>query len=95
MGCRSQLLTGPVALAPQLVPCVGGLFSEVVGCLLCGVNCVFATAFALLLVSISWGWPAQPPPYLFFYLFIFILFFVKMYGPVWGSGGPIFRGQFG
>eukprot|EP00667_Euglena_gracilis_P005475 EG_transcript_5516 len=49
-----QLLTGPVALAPQLVPCVGGLFSEVVGCLLCGVNCVFATAFALLLVSIGW-----------------------------------------
>lgn len=54
-----QLLTGPIALAPELLPCVGTFLGEVVGCALCCVN--FAVSLSISLVVIGLAWVAARP----------------------------------
>ena len=39
-----QLVTGPIALMPQIVPCCGEMIGEMVGCALCCMNCLISLA---------------------------------------------------
>lgn len=54
-----QLVTGPIALAPEIVPCIGGFLGEVVGCALCRMN--FATSLGVSLVVIGVAWTLARP----------------------------------
>ena len=41
-----QLVTGPIALMPQIVPCCGEMIGEMVGCALCCMNCLISLALS-------------------------------------------------
>eukprot|EP01012_Entosiphon_sulcatum_P038297 TRINITY_DN495_c0_g1_i1.p1 TRINITY_DN495_c0_g1~~TRINITY_DN495_c0_g1_i1.p1 ORF type:complete len:538 (-),score=32.64 TRINITY_DN495_c0_g1_i1:141-1754(-) len=49
-----QLITGPVAVMPTIIPCVGDFLSDIVGCVLCAVNCCLATGIALFFIALGW-----------------------------------------
>jgi len=49
-----QLITGPIALVPQAVPCIGDLIGDVVGCALCCVNFMVSLSFSLVVIAIAW-----------------------------------------
>eukprot|EP01004_Peranema_trichophorum_P003417 NODE_2406_length_1592_cov_49.918312_g2070_i0.p1 GENE.NODE_2406_length_1592_cov_49.918312_g2070_i0~~NODE_2406_length_1592_cov_49.918312_g2070_i0.p1 ORF type:complete len:466 (-),score=71.80 NODE_2406_length_1592_cov_49.918312_g2070_i0:140-1537(-) len=52
--CGLQMVTGPIALIPELIPCVGGFISNVVGSILCYLNCIVASGLALFFIAIGW-----------------------------------------
>lgn len=49
-----NLIFGPCALAPDLVPCVGPMVGDVVGCALCCVSLLVSSALSLLVIGIAW-----------------------------------------
>jgi len=49
-----QLVTGPISLMPQVVPCCGEFLGEVVGGVLCCINSLIALALSLLVIGIAW-----------------------------------------
>eukprot|EP00929_Paragymnodinium_shiwhaense_P062914 TRINITY_DN3143_c0_g1_i3.p1 TRINITY_DN3143_c0_g1~~TRINITY_DN3143_c0_g1_i3.p1 ORF type:complete len:495 (-),score=83.00 TRINITY_DN3143_c0_g1_i3:534-2018(-) len=49
-----QLVTGPISLAPEIIPCVGGLIGDIVGCALCCMNISLATMLSLVIIAIAW-----------------------------------------
>jgi len=49
-----HLVTGPIALAPEIIPCVGAIIGEVVGCALCCMNFAFSVMLSLLVIGIAW-----------------------------------------
>ena len=49
-----QLVTGPIALMPQIVPCCGEMIGEMVGCALCCMNCLISLALSLTVIGVAW-----------------------------------------
>ena len=49
-----QLVTGPIALMPQVVPCIGEMLGEVVGCALCCINSLISLALSLTVIGAAW-----------------------------------------
>jgi hypothetical protein len=49
-----QMVTGPISLAPQAVPCIGDMISGMVGCILCVATCFIATFWCFLVFAIAW-----------------------------------------
>eukprot|EP01051_Picozoa_sp_SAG22_P004927 SAG22_NODE_279_length_13134_cov_7.532561_1_plen_940_part_00 len=52
VGC--QLFVGPLTVAPDIIPFVGELIGDVIGCMLCIVTCTAATSLSLLVFVIFW-----------------------------------------
>lgn len=49
-----QLCVAPLAIAPDIIPCIGGFLSDLVGCMLCVATCVAAVFWFTLVFAISW-----------------------------------------
>eukprot|EP00929_Paragymnodinium_shiwhaense_P062912 TRINITY_DN3143_c0_g1_i1.p1 TRINITY_DN3143_c0_g1~~TRINITY_DN3143_c0_g1_i1.p1 ORF type:complete len:507 (-),score=71.30 TRINITY_DN3143_c0_g1_i1:439-1959(-) len=49
-----QLVTGPISLAPEIIPCVGRIIGDIVGCALCCMNLSLATMLSLIIIAIAW-----------------------------------------
>ncbi|CEM17739.1 unnamed protein product [Vitrella brassicaformis CCMP3155] len=49
-----QMFFGPLAIVPDIIPCVGPYLGDMVGCLLCAANCLVATFLSLLTIAIAW-----------------------------------------
>ena len=49
-----HLMVSPIAVAPQIIPCVGEVIGDIVGAILCAVTCVIATSLSLLVIGIAW-----------------------------------------
>jgi len=49
-----QLVTGPISLVPEVVPCIGGLLGEVVGCALCCLNFGISLSISLFVIGLAW-----------------------------------------
>mmetsp|Transcript_100625 Transcript_100625/g.123193 ORF Transcript_100625/g.123193 Transcript_100625/m.123193 type:complete len:511 (-) Transcript_100625:53-1585(-) len=49
-----QLITGPISLMPQVIPCCGDMLGEVVGCALCCINCLVSLAISLTVIGVAW-----------------------------------------
>lgn len=49
-----QLVTGPIALMPQVLPCVGELLGEVVGAALCCLNFMISLALSFTVIGAAW-----------------------------------------
>jgi len=49
-----QLVTGPISLMPEVVPCCGEHLGSVVGCALCCINSMFSLALSLTVIGIAW-----------------------------------------
>ncbi|CAE7426056.1 Tmem43, partial [Symbiodinium sp. KB8] len=49
-----QLVTGPIALMPQVLPCVGELIGEVVGAALCCLNFMISLALSFTVIGAAW-----------------------------------------
>lgn len=49
-----QLITGPIALMPEAVPCIGNFLGEVVGCMLFVMNLCLSSALSLVIIGVAW-----------------------------------------
>mmetsp|Transcript_29697 Transcript_29697/g.78806 ORF Transcript_29697/g.78806 Transcript_29697/m.78806 type:complete len:462 (-) Transcript_29697:87-1472(-) len=49
-----QLFTGPIALAPEIVPCVGSFLGSIVGCVLCAMNCLISLSLSIMVIAVAW-----------------------------------------
>ncbi|CAE7639391.1 Tmem43, partial [Symbiodinium sp. CCMP2456] len=49
-----QLVTGPIALMPQVLPCIGELIGEVVGAALCCLNFMISLALSFTVIGAAW-----------------------------------------
>lgn len=49
-----QMICGPVALMPDIIPCIGPMIGDVVGCALCYVNFFVSAALSLVVIAIAW-----------------------------------------
>eukprot|EP01012_Entosiphon_sulcatum_P015313 TRINITY_DN2029_c0_g1_i1.p1 TRINITY_DN2029_c0_g1~~TRINITY_DN2029_c0_g1_i1.p1 ORF type:complete len:504 (+),score=111.54 TRINITY_DN2029_c0_g1_i1:26-1513(+) len=49
-----QLVFGPIAIMPQIIPCVGDFLGEVVGGILCCIACLIASCISLVIIGIAW-----------------------------------------
>merc|ERR1719335_2134084 len=43
-----QCMTGPIALAPEILPCVGEMIGDLIGTMLCCANCMIASILTLI-----------------------------------------------
>lgn len=48
------LITGPMAVMPDIIPCIGSCVSEIVGSILCMMNCCVALAVSLVVIGTAW-----------------------------------------
>lgn len=49
-----QLVVGPIALMPQILPCCGHMLGELVGCALCCMTCLISLALSITVVGFAW-----------------------------------------
>ncbi|CAE8726791.1 unnamed protein product [Polarella glacialis] len=49
-----QLVTGPVALAPEVLPCVGHFVGRIIGGALCCLNFMLSAALSLTVIATAW-----------------------------------------
>lgn len=50
-----QMITGPIAVMPHLFPCgIGDCLGEILGCMLCILNLLVATAMSFMIIAIAW-----------------------------------------
>ena len=49
-----QLVTGPIALMPEIIPWCGEMIGEIVGCALCCMNCLISLALSLTVIGVAW-----------------------------------------
>lgn len=49
-----QLVTGPIALMPQILPCCGEMIGEMVGCALCCMNLLISLSLSLTVIGVAW-----------------------------------------
>eukprot|EP00440_Ansanella_granifera_P009382 gb/GFBE01010168.1/.p1 GENE.gb/GFBE01010168.1/~~gb/GFBE01010168.1/.p1 ORF type:complete len:513 (+),score=102.38 gb/GFBE01010168.1/:1-1539(+) len=49
-----QLVTGPISLMPEVIPCCGAMLGEVVGGLLCCINGLMSLALSLVVIGVAW-----------------------------------------
>jgi len=48
------LITKPLEVMPDLIPCIGPLISDIVGCMLCCLNFFIAAALSLTAMAVAW-----------------------------------------
>eukprot|EP00929_Paragymnodinium_shiwhaense_P047200 TRINITY_DN2393_c0_g1_i1.p1 TRINITY_DN2393_c0_g1~~TRINITY_DN2393_c0_g1_i1.p1 ORF type:complete len:518 (-),score=88.93 TRINITY_DN2393_c0_g1_i1:534-2087(-) len=49
-----MLITGPIAAIPELIPCIGGILGEIVGCALCCMNLSISIMLSMFVIGIAW-----------------------------------------
>eukprot|EP01060_Flectonema_neradi_P019495 TRINITY_DN2665_c2_g1_i1.p1 TRINITY_DN2665_c2_g1~~TRINITY_DN2665_c2_g1_i1.p1 ORF type:complete len:536 (+),score=80.97 TRINITY_DN2665_c2_g1_i1:88-1695(+) len=49
-----QMMVSPIAVAPDFIPCIGGIIGDIVGLMLCALTCVVATSLSVLVIGIAW-----------------------------------------
>eukprot|EP00747_Dinoflagellata_sp_TGD_P032696 gnl/TRDRNA2_/TRDRNA2_136149_c1_seq1.p1 gnl/TRDRNA2_/TRDRNA2_136149_c1~~gnl/TRDRNA2_/TRDRNA2_136149_c1_seq1.p1 ORF type:complete len:335 (-),score=46.33 gnl/TRDRNA2_/TRDRNA2_136149_c1_seq1:85-1005(-) len=49
-----RLITYPLSVAPEILPCVGETISEIVGCALCCIDFSVAVAVSFTVIAVAW-----------------------------------------